>query len=235
MIRDKLTALYHNLGERSPVLEGILFRTRHGSLIRTVKRRISGTNHRIIIHPDAVLRNVVFILKGEGHRIEIASRCILRNVTFYVIGSSHTVLLGSGVRFKRGGCLWLENTRGSIHIGENTTFEETHLAVTGDNTSIKIGNDCMFAYDIDVRTGDSHALLDANGRKINPEKSVEIGDHVWIASHCSVLKGVSLSAHTVVATRSTVTKLFSKTNLLIGGSPAKIIKEGITWSRERFP
>jgi acetyltransferase-like isoleucine patch superfamily enzyme len=234
MIRDKLKALYQNLGDRSPLLARIVFRARHGNLIRTVKRRISGTNHRLLIHPDAVLRNVVFIVKGEGHHIEIASRCVLRNVMFYAIGSSHTILLGPGVRFKRGGQLWLENTGGRIDIGENTTFEESHLAVTGDDTSIRIGSDCMFAYDIDVRTGDSHALLDANGRKINPEKSVHIGDHVWIASHCSILKGVSLPAHTVVATRSTVTKSFTETNLLVGGSPAKIIKQGITWSRERF-
>jgi acetyltransferase-like isoleucine patch superfamily enzyme len=64
---------------------------------------------------------------------------------------------------------------------------------------------------------------------------VEIGDHVWIGAHCSILKGVSLDAHTVVATRSTVTRSFSATNVLVGGSPAKILKERITWSRERFP
>src|SRR5450759_1692287 len=93
----------------------------------------------------------------------------------------------------------------------------------------------MFAYDIDLRTGDSHSILDSTTMKrTNYARNVEIADHVWVASHVSILKGVKLLKNTVVATRSVVTKSFEKEGILIGGTPVKVLKEGITWDRKRI-
>lgn len=93
----------------------------------------------------------------------------------------------------------------------------------------------MFAYDIDLRTGDSHSIIDAHTQKrINYAQNIEIGNHVWIASHVSILKGVRISDNSVVATRAVVTKSFEDENVLIGGTPAKKIKENINWDRQRI-
>ena len=129
----------------------------------------------------------------------------------------------------------MEDQGGEIQIGARTTFEESHLAVTGIGRRIVIGEDCMFSGDIDVRTGDSHALVDLRGNKLNPEQDVIINNHVWVASHCSILKGAQLGAGSIVATHSTVTRVFKEDNLLGGGSPASKLKEGISWTRQRFP
>lgn len=93
----------------------------------------------------------------------------------------------------------------------------------------------MFAYDIDLRTGDSHSIIDsATMKRINYAKNIEIEDHVWIASHVSILKGVKILRNSVIATRSVVTKSFNKEGVIIGGAPAKILKENVTWSRKRI-
>ena len=65
----------------------------------------------------------------------------------------------------------------------------------------------MFAYDIDVRTGDSHSIIDARRRsRINPAADVEIGRHVWVASHVSILKGAVISVtRASLGTRAVVT------------------------------
>lgn len=93
----------------------------------------------------------------------------------------------------------------------------------------------MFAYDIDIRTGDSHSIIDTlTNERINYAQNIHIGNHVWIASHVSILKGVHIADSSVVATRAVVTRSFEEKNILIGGMPAKKLKENIAWDRQRI-
>ncbi|MCJ7717350.1 MAG: hypothetical protein MUO54_12640 [Anaerolineales bacterium] len=93
----------------------------------------------------------------------------------------------------------------------------------------------MFAYDIDVRTGDSHSILteDSNER-INYAEDITIGNHVWVAAHSILLKGSSLPDNSVVATGSVVSQKYTTKGIIVGGNPAKQIKDGITWDRKRI-
>ena len=49
-----------------------------------------------------------------------------------------------------------------------------------------------------------------------------------------ILKGVTIPDNSIVATGSIVTREFKDKNVLIAGNPAKIIKEGVDWSRNRI-
>jgi acetyltransferase-like isoleucine patch superfamily enzyme len=93
----------------------------------------------------------------------------------------------------------------------------------------------MFAYDIDLRTGDSHSIIDLTTKqRINYAQSIRIGDHVWVAPHCSILKGVEVRKNCVLATRTVLTKTCDREGVILGGSPAKNLKENITWDRRRL-
>ena len=67
-------------------------------------------------------------------------------------------------------------------------------------------------------------------KKIN-KKEITIKNNVWIGSYVDILKGVLISENSIVATRSCVTKKFDTTNILIGGYPAKIIEEDVSWKK----
>lgn len=56
-------------------------------------------------------------------------------------------------------------------------------------------------------------------------KPIKIGKNSLLLSACTILPGVELAEHTVVAAGSVVTKSFDESNILIGGIPAKIIKK----------
>lgn len=158
----------------------------------------------------------------------------LKNVKIYIRGNDNRILISSKVKFHRGGEIWIEDENCEATIGERSTFEEAHIAVTEPNSKVVIGKDCMFAYGIDIRTGDSHSIVDkTNGRRINYAENINIGDHVWVASHVSILKGSHISSNSVVATRSVVTKQFTIGNVVIAGSPARVVRENTDWSRER--
>lgn len=81
----------------------------------------------------------------------------------------------------------------------------------------------------DVRTGDSHALIDVkSGQKINPAKNVNIVDHDWVAAHSLMLQGVSIGENSVAA------KSCTEQGVVLAGNPAKITRRGITWTEKRF-
>ncbi|CAN2040983.1 hypothetical protein GMMP15_2170001 [Candidatus Magnetomoraceae bacterium gMMP-15] len=144
------------------------------------------------------------------------------------------MLINRECHFK-GGNIWFEDANCSLTIGENSTFVNVHLALTEPNSHIKIGQDCMFAYDIDVRTGDSHSIiLQESNERINYAKNVTIGNHVWVAAHSILLKGSVIPDNSVVASGSVVTKKYNTKGIIVGGNPAKQLRDGITWARKRI-
>jgi acetyltransferase-like isoleucine patch superfamily enzyme len=145
------------------------------------------------------------------------------------------IIIGDDCRFIKDGSLWIENNECELIIGKFTSFISAHLAVTESKSKIIIGEDCMFAYDIDVRTGDSHSILDMqSGRRINYAADVKIGNHVWVAAHSIILKGVQIMDNCIIGTGSVVTKSCGDSNVIYAGNPAKVVKTNISWSRERI-
>ncbi|MBD0304315.1 MAG: hypothetical protein ICV85_19810 [Tolypothrix sp. T3-bin4] len=92
----------------------------------------------------------------------------------------------------------------------------------------------MLAYDIDIRCGDSHSIIDlSTGKRVNYAKDIKINDHVWIAAHIQILKGVTVGSNSVIATGAVVTKDIPS-NSIAAGVPAKVVKTNINWERQRL-
>jgi len=99
---------------------------------------------------------------------------------------------------------------------------------------ITIGDDNLFGWNITINDGDGHVLknsCDPEKKKINPEKSINIGNRVWLCAHTSLLKGCKIPDDSVVAYNSVVLEKFEQSNTIIGGYPAKVIKTNINWAK----
>jgi len=221
--------------KQRPMLVKLALIWQTGSLFkRSVRRSVRGRRNRISIDSSAFCAGCLIDVVGNDNTIIVHESARLVNLRFFIRGNNNRIVVSRRVRVNREGDLWIEDDGGEIIIGDETTLEAAHIAVTEPGSRIEIGRDCLFAYDIDIRTGDSHSLIDTQtGKRINYARDVIIGDHVWIAAHCSILKGVRLSSNSVVATRSVVTKSFTQEGIIIGGNPARLLKENITWTRER--
>ena len=201
---------------------------------QNIIKNVEGKNNKIRIKSTGCSK-VRFDINGDNNRISINSNCVLNNVLFYIKGSNCNINIGENVRFNNGGELWLADDDCTIEIGNNTTVQNAHIVANEPSIKVKLGEDCLLAYDIDIRSGDSHSIIDkASSNRINYGKDVNIGNHVWIAAHCSILKGVFIADNSIIATRSVVTKSFDKEGVIIGGNPGKIIKENISWERARI-
>lgn len=116
-----------------------------------------------------------------------------------------------------------------IVLFPNSKFEMGNSFINSDckircHKSIKIGNECAISHDFTIMDSDAHYL---NGD--NHTYAVEIQNHVWIGTRVTVLSGVTIGEGAVIAANSLVTKdVPPKT--LVGGVPAKIIKENVEWS-----
>ena len=113
--------------------------------------------------------------------------------------------------------------------------EDELLLAACESKKITVGNDCMFSNKIQLRTSDSHSILDENAKRINLGGDIEIGNHVWIGNEVMVLKGTTIPDNCIVGARSIVTaSLCAPPNSIIAGIPARVVKTNINWKRERI-
>lgn len=220
----------------SPLLYNtVMVVLRRRPVLNGIKKEVHGKNNTFESSATAIFSNCKIDMVGNNNSINIGEFCEFRNVTFLVRGDNNRIKVSNGVKFGYGGSLHIEDHDCLIDIRDNSTFEDVHLAVTEPGSEITIGEDCMFAYDIDLRTGDSHSIIDVRtNKRLNLPGNITIGDHVWVAPHCSILKGVEIKKNCVVATRSVITRSSEHEGVIFGGSPSRILKENITWSRDRI-
>ena len=129
----------------------------------------------------------------------------------------------------------MEDDDNEIEIGRHNFIGTGSLLAALEGTKIKIGSDCMIASPCEIRTSDSHSILDSDGNRINYAKDITIDDHVWIGMGCLILKGAHVPSDCVVAAKSIVCAAASfKKGTLLGGVPAKVLRENINWNHKRL-
>ena len=135
-----------------------------------------------------------------------------------VKGGSLTIR-NSGIGF--GTHIKVDST-GSVSISD--TFIGRNCVITS-KLKITIKSNCLIAEMVVIRDQD-HELdtlcLPANQQKFSCAP-IELGEHVWLASKATILKGVIIEKGSVVAASAVVTKSIGS-HQLWGGIPAKFIK-----------
>lgn len=186
-----------------------------------------------IIQNFGTILNSKLDIIGNRNVIIISERATFCNTLIFIRGDNHKIFIGEDCRIN-GGSFWMEDNSSNIHIGDKTTIGDAHLAVTESGRKIIIGKDCMLSKSIEIRTGDSHSIIDIEtNNRINPAKNVIVGDHVWIGAHAKILKGVNIGNNSIVGLNAIVTQDVPN-NVICSGMPARVIREGVTWIRERI-
>lgn len=88
---------------------------------------------------------------------------------------------------------------------------------------ITIGENCAISHDFTIMDSDTHEI--DGQRNTFP---IHIGNHVWIGTRVTVLSGVNVGDGAVIASGAVVVKDVPA-GALVGGVPARILKEKVMW------
>lgn len=123
------------------------------------------------------------------------------------------------------GCRWDIAKDAVVTIGNNGYMNaNTKLIIMH---RLDIGDECAISWDCQFLDEDFHEIQ-YEGKK-DTDSSIIIGNHVWIGCGARIYKGTVIADGCVVASDSVVRGKFLTPNCIIGGNPAKVIKENIVW------
>lgn len=180
---------------------------------RTFLRELHGK----IVLPEKVDTAMIKIGFGDvGHYDRKRSRSIWQ--------VSGTVIFEGKASIGHGSKL---SVRGILTFGSdfNMTAESTIVCAH----SITFGDDCLVSWDVLVMDTDEHPLYSKENERLNPDRPIIVGNHVWIGCKCTLLKGTIVPKNSVVAAGTVMKSPFEGENLVIGGNPPSILKNEVRW------
>lgn len=125
---------------------------------------------------------------------------------------------------------WPVHPRTIVQGANNITFPQDSFHIfqvpgcywQAFDAKITVGTNCHVAPNVGIVTT-NHDIH--NPALHVPGKDITIQDNCWIGMNSVILSGVVLGENTIVAAGAVVTKSFPEGHCVIGGVPAKVIKQ----------
>lgn len=208
----------------------------------------NGENNIVEYDKEASYQNYEISINGDNNVIKLEKQTRFENlkesrakngkIIITINGNNCSVILSENffsfytTRILIGNPAFSKVTNSHIKIGKNSTIEYGSFVIHNSNSGIYIDEDCMLGNNLTFFNTDAHPIYDINTNEIiNKVTDIKIGKHCWLANNVKVLKNVSLADNTIVGCDSLVTKSFNEENIIIAGSPAKKVKENVTFAK----
>lgn len=144
-------------------------------------------------------------------------------------GTELTILRGPLTRYgntayllRSGACIEIVNN-GKLTIGQGASNVNLTIMCAKE---ITIGNGVRIGRNVSIRDYNGvHVIINDTYRNYAP---IHIGDHCWLCTGCTIMPGVTIGEGSIIAANAIVTKDVPP-HSLVGGSPAKVLKENIEW------
>jgi serine acetyltransferase len=188
--------------------------------------------NRIIGHPELVGSVSVTFLSENctmefGANARLAANVAFRRPGGHVMIGAHSIIRGNID-------VGLDAT---VSVGDRVNNTGTMQIVIEDGATISVGDDCLFADQISLRSYDHHPIYDLQSRqRINYSRDITIGSDVWIGYGVTVMGGASIGHGSIVGTMSVVTasRPVGEHQLAVG-QPAVVTRHGVAWGKQGRP
>lgn len=165
-----------------------------------------------------------FLLKIKfNKRIKNSGFVVLQKNVQLIVEEGGGLMFGKNVTIKENSIIYVKKNA-KITFGHNSSTG--HHTEISSNNYIEIGDDVImgaYAYITDSNHGYKDKDLPIRKQDMGMG-SVKIGNNVWLGRGVMILKDSVVGNNSVVAAGSVVTKDFEN-NKILGGIPAKVIKE----------
>lgn len=215
--------------------------------------QITGKDHSCSVADDALVLGPV-VLTGRGCSLEIQSASRLTHEgsanAIEIAGENSTLVLERATTFT--GFIKIQGDRSHVRVAEgcviagkiNIRSDDCIVSIGPGTTangisiqmhepgSVVIGGDCMISKEVYISNSDIHPIYDrSSDRRINPARSIEIGDHVWLGLRVMVLKGAVVGNGSVIGAGSIASGSIPE-NCIASGAPARVVREDVRWERD---
>lgn len=223
-----LRGLYQLLKARWPLLARLIFR------LRWQRLQYPSLHYGLMVKADvSAARNIRYTVAGRGNTLTVGAWTVIDDLKLSIQGSNNRIVIGDDVRILSG-VFHVEDDDTLLEIGDGSLLINTRIGLTESGSAIRIGRHGMIAPNVDIRNGDSHAIYDGETRlRINKASDVVLGDRVWVGARAMLLKGARIADGCILGACSVVSKPLLEPAALYAGSPARLLKSNIYWTRER--
>lgn len=182
-----------------------------------------------LLFPD-IGKKVVFgrnLTLRHAHKIRLGDRVVIDdNAVLDAKGSGNRGLeLGSGVYIGRNSIVYTKG--GRIRLGDNVNLSSNCQVFSSND--LEIGDGTMvgaYSYILSGGEYDVHSPVPfAEQSGMETKGPLRIGNNCWLGARVTVLDGVSVGEHSVLAAGAVVTTSFPEGSV-IGGVPARALKTG---------
>lgn len=204
-----------------------------------------GINNVIEVDKSAFRGRMISIcVEGDNNTIKIADTSKIEDtLVINLYADNSEITIGKGFRtlspvqimygINRPNFYKTDNI--SLKIGDNVSVGDCKFFTFEKDSSISIGDDCMISGAVNIFNTDGHSIYDMDGNLINKAHSITVGKHCWVGSDVTILKNISIADDTIIAMKSMVTKSCDESNVILAGTPAKIVKRGVKWDEKNYP
>lgn len=180
---------------------------------RTLALTVCGRDNRVCVEAERWMGCIQ--IYGSGNTVRIEEGAYTEFPCFIRIGLPDTPCFG---------CTCI--------IGRNTGMAQTEMLLLEDDSTISIGEDCMFSTGIRIWCTDSHTVCGSDG-KPRLGRFVRIGNHVWVGVDAKIGKNSSVADDCIIGWGSVVAGCFDEPACVIAGAPAAVRRRGASWSKSR--
>lgn len=189
---------------------------------------VDGSANEIVGEPQQT-KNCSVTFYGKNGKLIIHERVRLLGANLHIHDDA-TIEIGAKTLYRgtlraHVGC--------TIKLGE-AVHCNSHLTISSaEETNVTVGDRCLVSAAV-IRPSDMHAIYDrTTGQRVNFGRDVVIGNDVWLAQDCFILKGVTIGEGCAIAARAVVTRDIPP-HCIAAGNPARVVRENITWGGD-FP
>ena len=116
-------------------------------------------------------------------------------------------------------------------FGRNNYMNGLVNVVLSERKHFFAGSDGLYSIGFWARNADPHLIYSCKTkRRLNPTKSIFIGDHVWIGQSAMLLKGTKIDSGSVVGAKALVSGKHIPHNTAWAGNPARQIARDVFWN-----
>lgn len=180
-------------------------------------------------------KNKIIIYKKSNIDMKNHTKVILKGNLHLGANASANSTRETSIRMDERSVMQIEGAFSIYYGGDIILFKNSKLILGSGffNSNIKIrctdkieiGHDVAISHDVTIMDSDAHAILDDEYQKTLP---IKIGNHVWIGTRATILKGVTIGDGAIIAAGAVVTKDVPSC-CIAAGVPAKVIRKNVEW------